>query len=79
MSSGSRNESLEALLVAKYELECCEEGEKEDRLKTFDGLLAPILPNHSDVSRSDIVEAIGVAYRTYKAARIRAQRRRETI
>jgi hypothetical protein len=79
MPSASRNEKLEALLAAKYELEGCDEGEKAECLRRFDSLLTPILAEHPNVSRYEILEAIGAAYRSYKAARLRSQSRRETL
>jgi len=79
MSSGSRNEELESLLEAKYELEFCEDGEKEACFKAFEQRISGILEMHPGISRSELIEAIGSRYREFKSARIRAQRRRETL
>jgi len=79
MSSESRSEPLEALLAAKYELECCEDGEKAECSKRLENCIAEILQNHPRVSRAELIEAIGFKYREYKAARLRAQRRCETL
>lgn len=79
MSSESRNELLEKLLAAKYDLECCDDGEKGDVARHFESCIAEVLQSHPTISRSDLIEAIGFKYREYKAARLRAQRRRETL
>jgi hypothetical protein len=78
MSSESRNEKLEQLLAAKYELECCDEEEKALYLANFERLLDETLKG-SNVSRFGLVEAIRAAYVDYKRARARSQRRRDTI
>ena len=79
MPSGSRNEALECLLQAKYELECCEDGDKEHCMKAFDNCVSEILKTCPNVSRGELLEAISDRYREFKSARLRAQRRRETL
>ncbi|HYR59567.1 MAG TPA: hypothetical protein VEO95_13090 [Chthoniobacteraceae bacterium] len=79
MSSGSRNEALEALLESKYELECCEEGDKNECARRFENCVGAILADHPKVSRAELIEAIGPRYREFKAARLQAQHRRETL
>jgi hypothetical protein len=79
MSSESRNETLEALLEAKYELEHCDDADKAEWAQKFDRVLADLLQKHPKLSRGDIVEAICFKYREYKASRVRFQRRRESI
>lgn len=78
MSSESRNEKLERLLAAKYELECCDEEEKALYLRNFERLLDESLKG-SNVSRFALTEAIRVAYIEYKRARAKSQRRRDTL
>lgn len=70
---------MEALLAAKYDLEFCEDGEKHEYMRRFEVCASSILNKHPHISRSQLIEAIGAKYREYKAARIRAQRRRETL
>lgn len=79
MSSASRSEPLEALLAAKYELECCEEAEKPECTAQQEACIAAVLRDHPKISRGDLIEAIGPRYREYRVARLRAQRRRETL
>lgn len=79
MSSESRNELLESLLGAKYDLECCDDGEKGDAARHFESCVAEVLKSHPKISRLELIEAIGFKYREYKIARLRAQRRRETL
>ena len=79
MSSESRSEALETILAAKYELECCEDGEKGDCSAHLESCIAKVLEGNPGISRSDLIDAIGFKYREYKAARLRAQRRRETL
>jgi hypothetical protein len=78
MSSGSRNEKLETLLAAKYELECCDDDEKAAYLANYERLLDAALEG-SNVSRFGLTEAIRAAYIDYKKARAKSQRRRDTI
>ena len=78
MSLESRNEQLEGLLAAKYELECCDDDEKASYLANYERLLDKALEN-SNVSRFGLTEAIRTAYIDYKKARVRSQRRRDTL
>lgn len=79
MSSASRNERLEALLAAKFELECCDDEEKAECLHQFEKLVADTLNAHPAVSKGDLIEAIAFKYHEYKAARAKAQRKKETL
>jgi len=78
MSSESRNEELEKLLAAKYELEFCDDDEKATYLANYERLLDKALEN-SNVSRFGLTEAIRTAYIEYKRARAKSQRRRDSI
>ena len=79
MSSGSRNDALEALLESKYEPEFCEDGEKAECAKRFNKCVIAVSKEHPLVSRNELIEAIGERHREFKMARLRAQRRRETL
>jgi hypothetical protein len=78
MSSGTRNEKLERVLAAKYELECCDDDEKASYLSNYERLLDEVLQG-SNVSRFGLTEAIQQAYIDYKRARAKSQRRRDTL
>ncbi len=79
MSLGTRNEKLERLLAAKYELECCcDDDEKAVYLSNFELLLDETLAG-KNISRSALIEALKFAYVEYRRERSRAQRRRETL
>jgi hypothetical protein len=78
MSSGTRNEKLERVLAAKYELECCDDEEKATYLLNYERLLDEVLQG-SNVSRFGLTEAIREAYIEYKKARAKSQRRRDTL
>jgi hypothetical protein len=78
MSSGTRNEKLERVLAAKYELECCDDEEKASYLLNYERLLDEVLQG-SNVSRFGLTEAIRQAYIDYKKARAKSQRRRDTL
>lgn len=78
MSSESRNQKLERLLAAKYELECCDDDEKAMYLANYERLLDEVLQN-SNVSRFGLTEAIRPAYIEYRRSRVKSQRRRDTI
>ena len=79
MSLASRNEQLEAILAAKFDLECCSDNEKAECIDYLNRLLMELLAAHPKVSRDDLIEAISFKYNEYRAARIRAQRRTETL
>ena len=79
MSSASRNDLLEAILAAKFDLEHCEDEDKAACSRVFESRLSEVLRLHPTISRGDLIEAIAFKYREYKAARIKAQRRRETL
>lgn len=78
MSSATRNEKLERLLAARYELEYCDDEEKASYLANYERLLDDALRD-SNVSRFGLTEAIRTAYIDYKKARARSQRRRDTL
>jgi len=79
MSSESRNEQLEGILSAKFDLEHCDDEEKSECSKNLDRLISETLAIHPNVSRLDLIEAIRFKYREYKALRLKAQRRKETL
>jgi len=79
MSSGSRNELLESLLAAKYDLDCCEDKEKAEMMAKLERVIQQVLVEHPTISRNDLLEGISDRYREYRAARIRAQRRRDSV
>lgn len=79
MCSASRNEQLERILTAKYDLECCDYEDKAECSAMFEKLISEALEAHPTVSRGDLIEAINFKYHEFKAARISAQRKRETL
>lgn len=79
MSSESRSELLEAVLAAKYELLHCDDEEKAECGKRLEAALTAILELHPKLSRWELLEAVNFKFNEYRAARLRAQRRRETI
>lgn len=79
MSSRSRNETLERILAAKYDLESCEDSKKASYAQELESLINGVLEKHPGLSRNDLLEAIALAYREYKAAQLNAQRRRMSL
>ena len=72
----SRHPEVEAILQAWYELETCAGHEKTQRLRRFHALLDESLAKAEikGVSKNELKELLGDAYREFKLAKRREER-----
>ena len=76
----ARNPELEAILLARYELENAEPSQKTERRARLDALLAATMAKASSKSLSAmaLIEITADAYREFKRARKKAGRARRS-
>ena len=78
MSSPSRNEQLEKLLAAQYELESCDPQFKKECLTYFESLIDEVIAEHN-CSRTELIVALKSKMIEYRRAKLMAERRRQTL
>jgi hypothetical protein len=74
----ARNPELEAILLARYELETCEPGQKTERRAKLDVLLEAAVAKAGSKSLTSraLIEITAEAYQEFKLARKKAERAR---
>ena len=74
----ARNPELEAILLARYELETCEPGQKTQRRAKLNAVIEAALAKAGSKSLSPraLIEITAQAYQEFKFARKRAERAR---
>ncbi len=74
----ARNPELEAILLARYELETCEASQKAGRRAKLDALLESVAARSGTKSLTPrtLIEITAEAYQEFKLARKKAERSR---